>query len=331
MSSHPPVTPEYMRDWGRFAHGSPLYQHLVEVVATSDQLMRVINRIVNRPPPNVLFAAVHYLLMSDPDQELAHFYLSLVENPLPPEKVDAAFTEFVLEHEEGIVEIGGTRYTQTNECRRCVALLPAIMLAPFAAFHLVDVGASAGLNLAIDRYAYDWSGLRWGSSPLVLQAELRGAEPRLRDIEVLSRTGLDLSPVDVTDPDQRMWLEALIWPEHADRRDRLRAALELTAGLPITFVEGDAVRTLEGVLSGLPKGEPAVVMNAFARIQFTTEQWDRLEEVVNEARRQRPIHRVSMEVLDRNDDAARLSVDDGTGEHMAGRAHPHGEWVEMYG
>ena len=319
-----------MRDWGRFAHGSPLYRRLVEVVATSDELMRVINRIENRPPPNMLFAAVQYLLMSDSEEELARFYPSLVEEPLPVEKVDSPFTDFVLAHEEEIVEIGRTRYTQTNECRRCVALLPAIMLAPFATFHLVDVGASAGLNLAIDRYAYNWGGLRWGSSPLVLEAELRGAKPQLEDFEVLSRTGLDLSPVDVADPDQRRWLDALIWPEHSERRDRLRAALELTAGLPITFVEGDALTTLEGVLSRLPPGEPVVVMNAFTRIQFTPDQWDHIEEVVKEARRHRPIHRVSMEVLFRDDDWARLSVDDGTGEHLVGQAHPHGEWVELY-
>ena len=53
-----------------------------------------------------------------------------------------------------------TRVTQTNEIGRCTALLPAFATVgrhwarPLA---LVDLGASAGLNLLFDRYAYAYS------------------------------------------------------------------------------------------------------------------------------------------------------------------------------
>lgn len=49
---------EYLRNWGRHTHGSPLYAHLVEVTASSVDLMSVLTRIVNRPPPNLYFAAI---------------------------------------------------------------------------------------------------------------------------------------------------------------------------------------------------------------------------------------------------------------------------------
>src|SRR5262245_9480312 len=157
----PLVTADYMRDWGKHAHGSPLYAALVDVVAEDPELMRMINRIEHRPPPNLLFAAVQYLLMEAADDYLARFYPALVTDLESPDHVGPPFRRFDLEHEEEIVEIGNSRYTQTNECRRCVSLLPMVMMAPFDTFHLVDVGASAGLNLALDRYGYRYDAIQW--------------------------------------------------------------------------------------------------------------------------------------------------------------------------
>ncbi len=153
----PLVNAEYMRDWGKHTHGSPLYAELVEVVAEDPELLRVMNRIQHLPPPNLMFGAVQYMLMDGEDGELARHYPSIVEDPIPPAGVGPKFRSFVLAHEEEIVEVGKTRYTQTNECRRCVALLPMVMMAGFPAFHLIDVGASAGLNLGLDRYGYRYN------------------------------------------------------------------------------------------------------------------------------------------------------------------------------
>ncbi len=58
----------------------------------------------------------------------------------------------------------------------------------------------------------------------MLECELTGTLPPTRLPEVVWRAGLDLNPLDVTNPADLAWLEALIWPEHAHRRDRLRAA-----------------------------------------------------------------------------------------------------------
>ncbi|HEY4606524.1 MAG TPA: DUF2332 domain-containing protein, partial [Acidimicrobiia bacterium] len=186
-----------MREWGKHTHGSPLYRELVEVVAGDPELLRVMNRIEHRPPPNLVFAAVQYLLMEGADPVLAGYYRSVVDDPLPPEGVAGPFREFVLRHEERIVEIGNSWYTQTNECRRCVALLPLVMMAPFDRFHLLDVGASAGLNLALDRYRYRYGDLEWGptDADVVLTAETRGMPPGLHDVEILSRIGLDINPL----------------------------------------------------------------------------------------------------------------------------------------
>jgi len=320
-----------MRAWGKHTHGSPLYAHLVEVIADDAELLRVMTRVEHLPQANLVFGAVHLLLMRGESPELAAHYPSLTEHPLPIEGAGPLFRRFVLQHEDEIVEIGNTRYTQTNECRRCVALLPMVMMARFDTFHLIDVGTSAGLNLGLDRYHYVYDGLQWGpSSPLVLEAESRGVPPELREVEVLRRIGLDLNPIDPSDGDARQWLDALIWPEHVERRARLRAALDLMATLDLELVAGDALETLPVALAGLPSAEPAVVVNSFTLIQFSAEQRDRLEAIIVAARADRPVLRVSMEAIDKTEDWARLMVDDGSGARTVGRAHPHGEWIELF-
>jgi hypothetical protein len=308
-----------------------LYHHLVDVIADDPDLLRVMGRVEHLPQANLVLGAVHFLLMSGEGPDLALYYPSLTARPLAFEEVGPPFRRFVLDHEEEIVSIGNTRYTQTNECRRCVALLPLVMMAPFARFHLVDIGTSAGLNLGIDRYRYRYDRLEWGTDwALLLSADSRGTSPRFRDIEVLGRIGLDLDPIDPSDEDARRWLDALIWPEHAERRERLRAALALVATLDLELIAGDALDTLPQVLAGLPGEEPAVVVNSFTLIQFSVGQRQRLESIVAEARSRRPLFRVSMEAIDKKEDWARLEVDDGSGLTAVGQAHPHGEWIELF-
>lgn len=330
MTFDGPVTAEYLLAWGRHTHGSSLYQRLVAVTAANPELMAVIRRITNRPPPNVYFAAIQFLLMDDPAAELAEFYPSITEQPRQPSELDGVFTAFVLANQERIVGIANERLTQTNECRRCTALMPAILTAPFEEFHLVDLGTSAGLNLAFDRYRYVFGDLTWGpTSPVVLEAEAKGDPPRVRPVAIGRRVGIDLNIVDPAQSDDRRWLDALIWPEHAERRQRLRDALELAATVDKELIEASFLEVLEDVLTGLPGSEPVVVMNSFSLIQLDPAQREQIAEVIEAARSRRPIHRVSLELIDKSDDWARLEVGSGAEMLQLGTAHPHGEWVDL--
>lgn len=322
---------DYMREWAKHTHGSPLYAHLSEVIAESDELMRIINRIPQNTAPNVLFAAVQFLLMEEPNQPLAGYYPSLTRTALPLEGVGPVFTEFVVANEDAIAAIGETRYTQTNECRRCVALVPAIWRSGLERFHLVDLGASAGLNLAIDRYHYVWDEVEWGpDSDVVLRCEMRGGEPEPRPIEIVTRTGLDLNPIDISDPAERRWLASLIWPEHHERRSRLEAALAIAGPVEMSMVAGSALDTLGPALADLPSGEAVVVMNSFTLNQFSGEQKDRIADIVDDARAERMVYRVSYEYMGQDAEWPALTIDDGSGMTHIGQAHPHGEWLELF-
>lgn len=292
--------------------------------------MRVVNEIVNEPRPNVLFAGVQFLLMDEPEHELAGFYPNLSAEPAPPDGVDQVFRDFVLDRERDLIEIGRTRHTQTNEVRRCAALLSAIWETTVTTFHLVDLGSSAGLNLLMDRYHYRWDGLDWGpDSPVRIECALRGRAPSTRPIRVLSRTGLDLDPVDLGDPDARKWLEALIWPEQEGRRRLLAAAAELSRDAQLEMVAGDAVETLPTAIAALPGTDPVVVMHSFALNQLDPAQRDTIDRELSAAREERTVWRVSMELLDWRDEAPELTIDRGSGPTVVGRAQPHGEWLEL--
>ena len=105
------------------------------------------------------------------------------------------------------------RATQTNEAGRCAVLLPVLAALP-QPLALLEVGASAGLCLYPDRYAYRYGDQVLGAGEPVLDCAATGVAPPPARPEVVWRAGLDLNPLDVTDPADVAWLDALIWPEH---------------------------------------------------------------------------------------------------------------------
>lgn len=324
------VTSEAVLKWADWAEDSPLYQHLCGVIAGDAELMRVINRLEHTPQLNILFAAVQYLMTSGGEHDLASFYPNFTNEPLSLAGVARPFRDFVLANEGEIVELGATRYTQTNECRRCLALLPMTWMSGLDRFHLVDVGTSAGLNLLLDKYHYRWGGFEWGpESPVSLVGQVRGNLPEPVDIEILGRTGIDLNPIDPTRPEERRWLESLVWPEHNERRDRLHSALELASQVEMDLVVGDVLQVLPDVLDTIPDGTPVLIMNSFVLNQFTDEQRSEFERLVLAGSSERVIRSVSMEAGSGSRAVAILSVDRGEGLRQVGVGHHHGEWVDF--
>lgn len=175
-----------------------------------------------------------------------------------------------------------THATQTNEAGRLGALLPALALAagqrPLA---LIEVGASAGLCLLPDRWAYRWrtpSGERTLGAPgePELVTEVTGPAP-LPDArpEVLWRRGLDLDPIDVRDDDQVRWLETLVWPEQHDRLARLRAGVALARRDPPPVVRGDLRADLDALIRQAHEetdGSAAVVVFHSVVLMYLDEQ-----------------------------------------------------------
>ncbi len=167
-----------------------------------------------------------------------------------------------------IATLAERRSTQTNDPRRCTPLLIALdrIGGPIA---LVEVGASAGLTLFPDRYSYNWnapgrsitSHPADGPSPVSLEADIAGwgARPPRRP-NIVHREGIDLSPLDVNNPDDRDWLEALVWPEQAERLDLVRVAAGIVAKSSPRLTAGDAVAEIRSAVARARKAAPAATI-----------------------------------------------------------------------
>lgn len=257
---------EWFADWCAGSH--PLYARLAAGVADDGTLREVAAEIPpERTRPNVLFAAVHYLLLEGADHPLGAFYASVTDDPLDPVENDPvpAFRSFCTAHRAELTPLLRERRTQTNAVRRCAALYPAfahVARQVEGPLSLLEVGPSAGLNLRWDRYAYDYgTGRRVGAtdSPVVVESAVRGGDPPLpaRPPAVGDRVGVDLEPMDVTDPADAQWLRALTWPDQTERRALLDDALRAAVADPPPVVAGDAVERLPELVAELP--DPVVV------------------------------------------------------------------------
>ncbi|GAB12138.1 hypothetical protein ARGLB_008_01610 [Arthrobacter globiformis NBRC 12137] len=187
------------------------------------------------------------------------------------------FRRFLDEHWAEVSRTVMSRATQTNEVGRCATLLPslrAIAAAEGRPLALIEVGASAGLALFPDRYSYEFDDgvtvtrLGPGGSgglpePPVLPCRTAGPVP-LPDAlpEVVWRAGIDLNPLDVRNPDDVAWLEALIWPEQEFRRERLRRAIAIAREQPPLLVAGDLNEQLLSLAGQVPADAALVVFHS---------------------------------------------------------------------
>jgi hypothetical protein len=91
---------------------------------------------------------------------------------------------------------------------------------------------------------------------------------------------LDLNPLDVTDPADLAWLEALVWPEHAHRLARLRAAAALAAADPPRLVRGDLVDDLAALAAQAPADATLVVFHTSVLYQVPAPRREAFAQVV---------------------------------------------------
>ena len=247
MTGHDPAKgiAENYREFARLeAHGrSPAYETLAESVAGDPAILRFLTEL---PPekrqPNLLFAAARYLLGAPAD--IAH--------------LRAMVSQASIELSEQML----ARRTQTNEPARCTALMPALAQLP-QPLALLEVGASAGLTLLVDRYSYDYGGHQIaGSDPRAptLRCAPQGPVPLpARLPQVIWRAGLDINPLDVNNDDDVRWLGCLLWPGEGDREQRLAAAVATARRDPPPVHRGDLLDDLPALAAQAPAEATLVV------------------------------------------------------------------------
>jgi hypothetical protein len=207
---------------------------------------------------------------------------------------------------------------QTNEVRRCTALLPAFLTIARETrlpVELLELGPSAGLNLLVDRYRYRYAAGAWGphGSPLELVADEReGRVPsELLDTElhVVRRRGIDLAPVDATTDAGYLLLRSFLWPGLEDRVQRLDEAIAVlrAEAEPPELLEGDYVELLPELLAERGGDAMTIVFQTASTGYLPSEAAARLRESLDAAGEDgRPLAWVSTR---RHDERERSSDD----------------------
>lgn len=296
--------PEEFRRFARGVErdGAPRYAGICRGIATDPWLLDL---VAQAPPdqrrPNIILAAVHYLLLGGADHPLAAWYptvAALHGQPVgatcaPFDDVDGApladgiftaFASFCRAHRDELALLIATRATQTNEVGRCTALLPALSTvakrSDGAPLVVVDLGTSAALNLHFDEYAYRYAmhdatrDAGRAGSRVMLHCDVIDGEPPTAPVAVARRIGVDRSPVDVRDDDSARWLLACQWPDHLDRFSLARDAIALarSSDQPVEMVEGDLVESLRRLVPTVPDHAHLCLVHTWVAAYLTPDE-----------------------------------------------------------
>ena len=297
-----------------------------------------------RGPPDALHdnvplrvtGALHALVRSGKAPSLANLYPPA---PLPDEARLAEAVAAVLSEEHSWLEPWLDRTPQTNEVGRSAVLMSGLLTIaerfPLP-MRLYELGASAGLNLLLDRFGYDLGGLRCGEVDSVVQLRPRwsGGSPPNAEVCIVERGGVDRDPLDaVRDGDT---LLAYVWPDQPERLARLEAALAIARSDPPHITKADAADWIEQHLPAESERAVArVVQHSIAFQYFPLETQARvrahIERAAAFAREDAPLAWLRFEMLPEDaKPSLRLRTWPGE-ERLLARAHPHGssvEWLE---
>ncbi len=188
----------------------------------------------------LLVAAMHreVLLQTPGTEKLREYYPSVGgEKPSTDADLPTIFLDAVREKiaSRSFSDFMMKANVQTNETGRGIFWLLSAALSGWKQIHLVDLGASAGLNLLADQRKYalvdkndtEWSIGKANSKQFTMICEpdvppfLKNSTP-----EVLSRAGCDLFPFSLETDQDISTLMSYVFADQTDRMERLKEGIE---------------------------------------------------------------------------------------------------------
>ncbi len=264
---------------------------------------------------------------------------------VPPAALDRALMQ-VLEDEADTLFDWLSHPTQTNEVARVAGLVAALLElgrdGPLPC-EVLELGASAGLNLNAMHYALDLGGQAACApeSAVRLAPEWRGRAVAGAPLTILRARGVDLHPLDVADPADRQNLAAYVWPGETARSARLAAAIGIARHHPPLVEPGLASTWLERRFTApQPAGVRRVVFHSMVLQYASLAERAAIDAAIARAaaaaRPDCPLARVSIEWrADRRLVELRIAQWDGAAHRgepqLAAICHPYGEWIDWRG
>jgi len=239
--------------------------------------------------PLRFLGSVHRLVLQGRAPRLAAHYPSVGGTPGPGLAADFVATAAEL---RPAIEARVGHGVQTNEVGRAAALVGGfveIARRSGLPLRLLELGASAGLNLRWDRFWYDTGVSTFGdpSSAVRFVGVWDDPPPVLDDVTVgvAVREGCDRSPIDPINEDGRLSLRAYLWPDMVDRRARLDAALAIAARVPASVEAADLGAWLEARLAAPAPARATVVYHSIVWQYVDGKSRDRMRAALREAGR----------------------------------------------
>lgn len=296
--------------------GSPLYESLLEhaaqdverggpawVALAAAGVPARARSLMRGEPALQLMGAVHRLALEGRAPELARFYPS-TGGTADPTGAAPVLIDTIEEHAAVLPETM-RRPIQTNEVGRSAALLVGFLSVARETglpLRVLEIGASAGLNLRWDRYRYTGPSGEWGepAAPVEIAEAFTGERPPL-DLRppVVERRGCDPHPLDPTSEDARLTLLSYTWPDQLRRFTQLRAALDFAPSMPVEVERAAAVEWLEDALAAPAPGVATVVFHSvvlpYLGEHGIAELWRTLDAAAGRARPAAPLAWLSLE------------------------------------
>jgi len=285
--------------------------------------------------------ALHFLVRIGRAPKLAQYYpphrRAAFDHAAVAREIEAAVSANL-----DVVRDTISRPPQTNEVGRSAVLMPGyaeIARRTGLPLRVLELGASAGLNMQWDRYAYRYGERFVGSqnAPLIVSAEWRGPWSGVSEVpRVAERRGCDRSPIDLAHPYAAERLISYVWPEQAERLARVEGAIALAKIESPQIDKEDAGVWLDQQLASPAPRVATVVAHTIVWQYFSKETAARAKAAINAAGERATSHApfawLSLEQYapDKAPEL-RLTLWPGGERQLLATAHPHGAWIEWAG
>ncbi|PFH91043.1 DUF2332 domain-containing protein [Bacillus sp. AFS088145] len=321
-------------------NSSRLYEYLSLKIAEDEEIHDLCTFALDgQPIPNLLLGSIHYLLLNGNHHPLKEFYPSLVETPKKVEDSYPYFQDFCKKFRNEIIQLIHTKIVQTNEVRRCAYLYPCISYIyqkvnkPIS---LIEIGTSAGLQLLWDQYKYSYSTSEtiYGNikSDVLINSEVKDKGlinlPLLDKVPpVVDRYGIDLHVNDLSNKEDYLWLKALIWPEHFERRELFEKAVISMKENEINLIEADGIKILPEVVKKLSNDSILCIFHTHVANQIPVEGKQSLLKTIEGIGENRDVFHLYNNIWDR---MLHLDyyIDRIKYEEVIGETEGHGKWFE---